>query len=604
MYRAEAYKFDEAFLQKCSAVAQQSNENAFFEADWAMASAVKSTLQFETQNLYDTLVEVSTVRDVSESDTIDLNERISALSHDIDTNITRLSSLRLTFAHIKRLPNELLARLFVFAQGGLSVSIPPISQHLPYTLLQVCSRWRTVALNESALWRRAYISIPNTHPDLSLLKCVEERIFPKNGPLEMTVDSPACDDITPLIAPYLPRLTRLHLDTRGISFLYLLTIPHDSFSMIEDFGLYLDIEDEDKYCYLDRLTVNMQRLTKFTLDITCRTEIAARRPHSILFYCIPHIRWEMLTYLHLGQSTCQFVLDKEHLYGILRQCIVLEYLSYGITKSGLQSDFEMLSLPRLQSLYIRHEKFLLFAPLLRLTSLIFEGSQYRLDSAGLLRSFSQTPHLESLTINGPMVCLYNRTTSIALPSLHTISLTGGDVEILNSFTTPNLTHLSITQSAFDSLLRNIKRLDPTQHILSLVQRSHCALLSLKVQFRSPETKYRWQNRSGLLELFTALPDLGTLDMGMVMPDDIIEKIGEGSLLPSLWRLHGTVESPSGFARMLERRVRCDGCERIRSARGLYYDQDGEIGTSEARKQEERVGRLANVYNVSVSLRRI
>ncbi|KAF9468399.1 hypothetical protein BDZ94DRAFT_1318056 [Collybia nuda] len=78
-------------------------------------------------------------------------------------SIERVTRLRMGIAPHKKLPPELLARIFVESMDRGSVDLPLGGLPLPWVLAQVCSRWRMISRSEPLLWSRLYISTLHTY---------------------------------------------------------------------------------------------------------------------------------------------------------------------------------------------------------------------------------------------------------------------------------------------------------------------------------------------------------------------------------------------------------------------------------------------------------
>lgn len=75
-----------------------------------------------------------------------------------DLNIKRVMKLRTAIAPHKGLPSEILAKIFVECLDQAPVLVPPASTSaIPWSLGQVCSRWRAISQTEPALWRHLWV---------------------------------------------------------------------------------------------------------------------------------------------------------------------------------------------------------------------------------------------------------------------------------------------------------------------------------------------------------------------------------------------------------------------------------------------------------------
>jgi hypothetical protein len=69
-----------------------------------------------------------------------------------DTRRARVAKYRAALAPHKKVPPELLVKIFLYACEDRSLSLPPHNRTRPWVISQVCARWRQVALNEPRLW--------------------------------------------------------------------------------------------------------------------------------------------------------------------------------------------------------------------------------------------------------------------------------------------------------------------------------------------------------------------------------------------------------------------------------------------------------------------
>jgi len=69
-----------------------------------------------------------------------------------DVRHARVSTFRAALASHKKVPPELLVKIFLDTCPSHPNSLPPHSRTRPWAISQVCARWRKVALNEPHLW--------------------------------------------------------------------------------------------------------------------------------------------------------------------------------------------------------------------------------------------------------------------------------------------------------------------------------------------------------------------------------------------------------------------------------------------------------------------
>ncbi|KAF8056503.1 hypothetical protein FPV67DRAFT_1530174 [Lyophyllum atratum] len=189
---------------------------------------------------------------------------IEALDREIDELVLKrtqeketLQTLASALAPIKRIPSEVLAEIFVQELDGRHVSLnEPRKSGTPWSLLQVCRRWRHVALTELRLWNRMTVYTESWYqapwrqlldihihaPQIEFFETMHvlQRIRPtgdipryNEGPWDMPV-SIADDAIS------LPRLRHLRLWRYTEAILQPLILPSLTSLQIEDVSQVFD----------------------------------------------------------------------------------------------------------------------------------------------------------------------------------------------------------------------------------------------------------------------------------------------------------------------------------------------------------------------------
>lgn len=98
--------------------------------------------------------------------------RVQNVLHELQsrrsTIIAEIHSCRIAIAPHRKLPNEILAKIFIHAASE-KVSIVVPNGHTecfpPYNILLVCSRWRDVALGERRLWNNVEVNFDDISPN-------------------------------------------------------------------------------------------------------------------------------------------------------------------------------------------------------------------------------------------------------------------------------------------------------------------------------------------------------------------------------------------------------------------------------------------------------
>lgn len=96
----------------------------------------------------------------------------------------RLEKLQAWTAPHKRIPPEILARIFLYCLGGNGVQVPPRSaQAMPWILGHICSRWREIMLGEPQLWDNIGVTANGDLPD-----GVMQDVFSRSGTIGIKLD--------------------------------------------------------------------------------------------------------------------------------------------------------------------------------------------------------------------------------------------------------------------------------------------------------------------------------------------------------------------------------------------------------------------------------
>lgn len=117
------------------------SNDALTDLEQEIARKILAEVEFEIESLDAEIQHLDNTRD-----------RLEACC---DLNIKQAMKLRTAIAPHKGLPSEILAKIFVECLEQALVLVPPDSTTaIPWSLGQVCSRWRAISQMEPALWRR------------------------------------------------------------------------------------------------------------------------------------------------------------------------------------------------------------------------------------------------------------------------------------------------------------------------------------------------------------------------------------------------------------------------------------------------------------------
>jgi F-box-like len=264
---------------------------------------------------------------------------------------------------IRSIPPEIIREIFIFCVlYPLKIPMPsPLLISAPWNLLLVCSKWRQLALETSALWNDIYIyfdassdfpwqtlKLALSRTGTSLLSLQVRVSYHLSGYLQRK-QTALRRHIGDLIQPFAGQFKHLSLDAAD-DFRCILDIPRGMMDALQ--SVYLSFSDErHKYTLKDSNSFhpslypvtafdNARNLREFTLI----TEFATLHPQ---YFRLP---WERLTQLHLINTPIPFVEGHE----ALSQCInlVAATLTIPSDERCLHSSSITL-LPHLSSLAIR-----------------------------------------------------------------------------------------------------------------------------------------------------------------------------------------------------------------------------------------------------------
>lgn len=215
----------------------------------------------------------------------------------------------------KRLPDELIAAIFVQCLQDGVVEVPPtLTTSLPWALSHVCSRWRGIALAEPLLWK--CIEVPPTSlwsedaMELTRHICSHRG---GEGNIELLVSAKCRDDwenLLSLASTYPARIHGLILTVMESSFPYL-GAPTDAFNFLESLTLLIDDSHEIRNDH------DETQVTAFSLAHNLRKVNLWSTPDQLLFssswrHCLL-FAWDQLTDLGIFTiypSTCLEVLKE------------------------------------------------------------------------------------------------------------------------------------------------------------------------------------------------------------------------------------------------------------------------------------------------------
>lgn len=244
-------------------------------------------------------------------------------------------------APIRKLPFELLAKIFSFCSKDVSVGDAPYCRLItfdscPWNIGHVCSKWRHIVTSIPALWSVITATVLNIGPELSemfaeVVKCVIARSG--LGTLQIDVDAHgAQDDFVPGYEDALKAFVQEGPRWKSAT----LCLPSVAFPLIQS-GTYPILECGTVAVYgppgLDNAEIFMSS------PLLRRAEIQTDIFESD-FVSLP---WSQLTHLTVGSS------EPDGLDHILEMCVSLESLSLLDQFGPRQGSFPPVALPKLHS---------------------------------------------------------------------------------------------------------------------------------------------------------------------------------------------------------------------------------------------------------------
>jgi len=194
----------------------------------------------------------------SEADPAVLNARLAAAQTTLDEPLNqrmeltaKIASYRIGIAPHKKLPPELLSDIFRYCVPG-PVSLPQQLHAVPVLLCQICSTWRTVALETPMLWNAIEVDFGKVQgdPQAVRLLAVAKTWIARSGmstPLSIQIHIDQCTQISlnmarlnpidDLIIAYINRLHKINLLMCPSFFEPLCRLPGGSAKLLKDLSL-------------------------------------------------------------------------------------------------------------------------------------------------------------------------------------------------------------------------------------------------------------------------------------------------------------------------------------------------------------------------------
>lgn len=244
-----------------------------------------------------------------------LHETILNLEKRRTEGLTRIERLRVGLSPHKRIPPEILSKIFVHCDGP-PLRLPPRYHKSIWTITQVCSRWRNIAMAEPLLWNQLKVRCTENEDALNAL--IHEIFSNRGGQGAISYEAPwiTCasiwEDVLNLISRYPSRLLNLKVIFVGFippSF----ATPLSVFNNLESIGVSFrhlarrDIEKNPIMAFC-----SAQHLRRVTIHTSERdTKLLSTWPTRIT------LPWNQLTHLAVDVIPISICL------AILNQCTQL-----------------------------------------------------------------------------------------------------------------------------------------------------------------------------------------------------------------------------------------------------------------------------------------
>jgi F-box-like len=232
----------------------------------------------------------------------------SGLSLLRGTRQARVAKFRAALAPHKKVPPEILSKIFLDACEDRPISLPPHSRTRPLAISQVCARWRQVALNEPRLWNNLSITTNRRLGDPFPVRMRDVFVRSAGMGIALTIDRrqytgapPEAATIIDIILPHLSLFRYLDLTFHTKYFSPIFYCSPGSIDSLESVRMNLDWPQWDIF---DPFIGHKQTMTLFAGARSLRgVEIRSCHGYDrsyMLTWNVLDLPWAQLTFLHLG----------------------------------------------------------------------------------------------------------------------------------------------------------------------------------------------------------------------------------------------------------------------------------------------------------------
>lgn len=284
-----------------------------------------------------------------DEDISQLQEILKRLKKRSILSAERVERLRVGIAPQKKLPLEVLSRIFIASLGPEGVLLPPKRNSSPWNVGQVCSRWRAISRADRLVWR--FIGITNYRYQSqfsdSIISALHDILTNRGGQGAVELyarlrDGAEWADTLYMVSTYPSRLSGLHLDLDK-SCVPALTAPLRAFNNLRSLSLQLRLYSG----HTSQISAfsTARNLRSLKLDLLGNPGLVDNNPAMFL--------WAQLTNLTLTD------VNSNSVFFILSRCILLVTLDVQFVEDGTENTQparSIISLNRLENMYVFIDK--------------------------------------------------------------------------------------------------------------------------------------------------------------------------------------------------------------------------------------------------------
>lgn len=264
----------------------------------------------------------------------ELDEEIARAQAKREIRLRRIHTYAAALSPCRRLPPELVSKVLLHVHED----IRPIRC---LRLAQICSAWRQVALRTTGLWTDIDVDFErkNFSKKMLLLKALCDRAagYPLSVRIAGPSPPPKIGDLIDILNPYLKSIKSLELDIPKIPFPAIISLPADSFPLLEKFHFVSTCNPRTQ----SGADHHMQGPFAFALAPRLR-DFAYHGQFKPRIMCLP----KQLTRVHFNGLTCAQALSSIH------YCPHILEFRGTFSKIGASFPEGRIVFPRLQTLDI------------------------------------------------------------------------------------------------------------------------------------------------------------------------------------------------------------------------------------------------------------